>query len=184
MTDWTTVDLNNLLPGEPWTSGKALAVYENPIAITEGATGAPKIVATALAGNRLPAFGANTGWAGLTDLGAVDEIFFAGFVRVVGRAVDPVTFQVRFSNDNGSTWATEQTLYTIPANPTPDTEAGAIAMTIDLVTGVSSIAPPGPISSISNPTLTIPSGGADAIQFRVNGTGHFRLTASITAGKA
>lgn len=42
MTDWTTVDLNNLLPGEPWTSGKALAVYENPIALAEGATGAPR----------------------------------------------------------------------------------------------------------------------------------------------
>jgi hypothetical protein len=43
MTDYTTLDLNSLLPGEPWTSGKALAVYENPIAIAEGAAGAPRL---------------------------------------------------------------------------------------------------------------------------------------------
>ena len=43
MTDYTTLDLNTLLPGEPWTSGKALAVYENPIAIAEGATDAPRL---------------------------------------------------------------------------------------------------------------------------------------------
>jgi len=43
MTDYTDIALSALLPGEPWTSGKALAVYENPIAIAEGAVGAPRI---------------------------------------------------------------------------------------------------------------------------------------------
>jgi hypothetical protein len=43
MTDYTDIALSALLPGEPWTAGKALAVYENPIAIAEGAVGAPRI---------------------------------------------------------------------------------------------------------------------------------------------
>ena len=42
MADWTELDTNGLLPGEPLTSAKALAFFENPVAITEGATGAPR----------------------------------------------------------------------------------------------------------------------------------------------
>jgi len=49
MTDYTDIALSALLPGEPWTSGKALAVYENPIAIAEGAEGAPRVQAAAMA---------------------------------------------------------------------------------------------------------------------------------------
>ena len=37
MADWTELDTDTLLPGEPLTSAKALAFYENPIAIQEGA---------------------------------------------------------------------------------------------------------------------------------------------------
>jgi len=51
MTDFTDIALSALLPGEPWTSGKALAVYENPIAITEGAADAPRVQAAAMAGS-------------------------------------------------------------------------------------------------------------------------------------
>ena len=43
MASWTDQDTDSLLPGEPWTSAKALAAFENPVALAEGATGAPKI---------------------------------------------------------------------------------------------------------------------------------------------
>ena len=52
MADWTDQDTDSLLPGEPWTSAKALAAFENPVALAEGATGAPKI--------QTAAYGANT----------------------------------------------------------------------------------------------------------------------------
>lgn len=48
MASWTDQSTDSLLPGEPWTSAKALAAFENPVAITEGASGAPKIQAEAL----------------------------------------------------------------------------------------------------------------------------------------
>lgn len=48
MADWTTQDPNTLLPGEPWTSAKALAALENPEAIAEGAPGAPRIALKAI----------------------------------------------------------------------------------------------------------------------------------------
>lgn len=41
MASWTDQSTDSLLPGEPWTSAKALAAFENPVAITEGASGAP-----------------------------------------------------------------------------------------------------------------------------------------------
>ena len=43
MADWTDQDPNTLLPGEPWTSAKALAAFENTEAVAEGAPGAPRI---------------------------------------------------------------------------------------------------------------------------------------------
>ena len=45
MADWTDQDINSLLPGEPWTSAKAIASFENPVAIAEGAPDAPIIAA-------------------------------------------------------------------------------------------------------------------------------------------
>ena len=42
MADWTELDTNGLLPGEPFTSAKALAFFENPKAIAEGAADAPR----------------------------------------------------------------------------------------------------------------------------------------------
>ena len=45
MADWTDQDINSLLPGEPWTSAKAIASFENPVAIAEAAPDAPIVVA-------------------------------------------------------------------------------------------------------------------------------------------
>ena len=42
MADWTELDTNTLLPGEPLTSAKALAFFENPKAMAEGADDAPR----------------------------------------------------------------------------------------------------------------------------------------------
>ena len=42
MADWTELDTNGLLPGEPLTSAKALAFFENPVAMAEGAVNAPR----------------------------------------------------------------------------------------------------------------------------------------------
>ena len=47
MASWTDQDTDSLLPGEPWTSAKALAAFENPVALAEGATGTPKILTAA-----------------------------------------------------------------------------------------------------------------------------------------
>ena len=43
MADWTTIPNSSLEPGSPARSIDALALRDNPIAITEGATGAPRV---------------------------------------------------------------------------------------------------------------------------------------------
>lgn len=48
MASWTNQSTSSLLPGEPWTSAKALAAFENPTALAEGASGAPKIQEAAM----------------------------------------------------------------------------------------------------------------------------------------
>ena len=42
MAQYTGPDPNTLLPGDPWTSALAQAAFEDPIAIAEGAPGAPR----------------------------------------------------------------------------------------------------------------------------------------------
>lgn len=43
MADWTTIPNSSLEPGSPARSIDALALRDNPIAITEGAAGAPRV---------------------------------------------------------------------------------------------------------------------------------------------
>ena len=43
MAQWTFIDPNTLLPGDPWTSAKAQAAFENLEAVAEGADGAPRL---------------------------------------------------------------------------------------------------------------------------------------------
>ena len=42
MSQWTFVDPNTLLPGDPWTSAKAQAAFENLEAAIKSAPGAPR----------------------------------------------------------------------------------------------------------------------------------------------
>ena len=48
MAQWTNIDPNTLLPGDPWTSAKAQAAFENVEAVAEGAPGAPRNLITSL----------------------------------------------------------------------------------------------------------------------------------------
>lgn len=48
MAEWTNIATSNLEPGKPARSIDALALRDNPIAIAEGAAGAPKIEDAAL----------------------------------------------------------------------------------------------------------------------------------------
>lgn len=97
MANWTDIDVNSLLPGQPFTSSIALAYEENPRAIAEGATGAPRIAEKIV-----------TGSADAT-ITSVDS--FGGFWVKAGGSFDKIgggagsgTITVSFSTDGGSTF--------------------------------------------------------------------------------
>jgi hypothetical protein len=92
MADWTELDLNSLLPGEPMTSAIALAFEENPRAIAEAAVNAPKIADKSLVGD-----GATVTFSSLDDYSG---IFIWGSDSGSGTA------GITYSDDNGSTFAT------------------------------------------------------------------------------
>ena len=98
MADWTELDTNTLLPGEPLTSAKALAFFENPKAIAEGAPDAPSPYG-GLAAN-LVAGGLGSLVFALSTGG---NVAFGG--TVAGSALRPVGAARSVSGSSGSTLA-------------------------------------------------------------------------------
>lgn len=104
MADWTTIDVNDLLPGEPWTSAKANAVYENVTATAEGAEDAPRVEAAALKSNYLIMPNFNTGTT--YDFTSTNPILYGLFETFPGgesAGSATLTLQYRTSTDGGST---------------------------------------------------------------------------------
>lgn len=72
MAAYTTPNLNDYLPGEPLTSAKALLMVENPIAIAEGATGAPRV--SPKAQGRKPILASGTTPVNISDFSAYEGV--------------------------------------------------------------------------------------------------------------
>ena len=113
MADWTELDTDGLLPGEPLTSAKALAFFENPVAMAEGKVNAPKVVSGAL--NML--VGAGTADASFLNLERVDKVLLDASIIWSSGAGSGVV-QYRTSADNGSTWGSYVT-FTSAASSAP-----------------------------------------------------------------
>ena len=95
MAQWTFVDPNTLLPGDPWTSAKAQAAFENLEAVAEGAAGAPRVEAAGI--NKL-FIGQNEAsenvWFGFNNLDS------RNFLTIDGRLTE-----LRTSTNNGASWS-------------------------------------------------------------------------------
>ncbi len=102
MASWTNQSTSSLLPGEPWTSAKALAAFENPEAIAEGAAGAPIMQASWHPYNKLNVGDANTGRFYNGQLLATVETpnFADGYeYRILGRGINSSTVSSLFVVD-------------------------------------------------------------------------------------
>ena len=115
MADWTELDTNGLLPGEPFTSAKALAFFENPAAMAEGAVNAPKVVSEALNMTTMGA-GATTG------LDRVKSILAIAVASAVSSSASTVTVNATYarSSNNGSSYGPSVTMATAIATGTQD----------------------------------------------------------------
>jgi len=105
MADWTQLDTNGLLPGEPVTSAKALAFFENPIALAEAATDAPKIATKNLSGSG----GGTLRFGGLSTFGGA-RFFLTG----AETSSNGSTLSINSSTPTGDGAA--QSIVAVPAN--------------------------------------------------------------------
>lgn len=113
MAQYTFIDPNTLLPGDPWTSAKAQAAFENPEAIAEGAPGAPRVRGKGLGGIRQAELSATgTTWIEITDLDDYKWIDLK--CSLTHNAVGDLNIQVSLSSNNGGTWAASQLLAGVP----------------------------------------------------------------------
>ena len=100
MADWTELDTDGLLPGEPLTSAKALAFFENPVAMAEGKINAPKIVSEAL---NMFAEQTTTSPTAYTDLGRINKVLIT-CINTHTSGTGNSRAQYRTSTDNGATY--------------------------------------------------------------------------------
>ena len=100
MADWATITDTQVDPDAPLTSGLGYALRDNPIAIAEGSTGAPKI-AKPIYGAR----GATITFTGLDDFSGASARFYNNGATGTGSAVS-----VSFSN-NGTTFYGSTVIY-------------------------------------------------------------------------
>lgn len=109
------------------------ALRDNPIAMAEGASGAPKIVSEALDLFVADAAGTYTG------LGRVDQVMLMAAVSATSTSGTVTsTASYRLSTDGGSTWASSVTIATVSAIGTvesPITNSSAGFKLVSLGTG-------------------------------------------------
>jgi hypothetical protein len=149
-------------PEAPLTSELAKQWRDNPLAIAEGASGAPKIVSKAM-DLFLGSFNFSGTPQGLTGLDGEDGLLiWYGIDNTSGIA--SLTLEVRFSNDNGSTWGSYQSIG--PSQPINSSRNGFAIL--GLKTGLFRSTHNRDSEGLVSRTLTVPS-NCNAFQIRANG---------------
>lgn len=109
MTTYTAIPNSDVDQDSPVTQTLVTLLRDNPIAITEGASGAPKIQSKAL--NMFLGEGVGPH----TDLGDIAKVvvFASMQIRQIGDDNSTCSVQYRLSSDNGSSWGSWVTFKTI-----------------------------------------------------------------------
>lgn len=185
MTAYTTVPNSDIDQDSPVSQPLMQALRDNPLAMFEGASGAPRLARQALGGLFVGDIASTTTtWAGLTGLGAFTEINLQFSSGPAGSSIAAHGVQIRFTSDGGSTWGATQTLIThTPSIQSAQSLIGSA--TINLQTGARSAqalytdvgSTTTTVSSVlSNAALTVP---ANCNGFQIRG-----ILSSTTSAQA
>jgi len=156
MTTWTTIPNSAAGVGGIPSGTTITALRDNPVAIAEGATGAPRVRSKALQ----VALGllTVTGPAGMGFTGLDGESLIRADIASSGGTYNE-TLRARYSNDNGATWGSWQTITTFA-----DVVSYFGVLTLNLQTGAYSVYGFGNANvMIVSGTHTVPS-AANAFQ--------------------
>ena len=160
MADWTELDTNGLLPGEPLTSAKALAFFENPVAMAEGAVNAPrntlKSIERITAGSQLRA---TRSLVAPSDIVVVMELIMLqiGTVRVAVTSNGSGLREIRRRRGGTST--------TLATSTVANVSVDASVIPGDLITGSggSSLSPTITVTFSTNGESLWPAGGTGGV---------------------
>ena len=174
MTTYTTITNAEIDQDSPITQPLLTALRDNPIALAEGAAGAPKVQAAAL--NTFVGSGPGT----ITGLDNYVAINFRGG----GSSSDGgIQATIEFSDDNGSTWSAAET-FLIASIPGGDAGSCNFDTAINLETGAYSTQ--GGVGGANNPhsktgTITLPTGRVNAVRV-VNISGSANIAFNVYGG--
>lgn len=138
MTTYTDTSTLNTDPNDPVSSVLLTALKDNPVAVAEGASGAPKIAAAAMGillfadSDTVTQPDQTTQTAG-ADVTRVDNIVIMarGTASSSGGSDVTGTYEYRLSDDGGSTWGSWQTVLTISTSG-PSTEENSDFSLVDV----------------------------------------------------
>ena len=173
MSIWTTPPWTALVAGKAWTAAKARAAFENLLAFTEAAAGAPRASVLALApgGRKLPVTtGSTAAWVSILDLDSVGEL--GGWLSATQTGGIGGALEVALSSDNGASWAASATIFTSGVTWSNQGLFGC-----NLITGEVSWVVGGVI------TVPLPAGVVNAFRLRVTNAGSHTYQPLIEAGK-
>jgi len=167
MTDYTVIANTQVDPNAPITSELMTALRDNPIAIAEGAVGAPRIASTAI---NVPitfyGVGSSTGdftFFSNLSLGDYALLRYDFVAEETADSTSTSNIEVRMSNNGGSTWSSFVNISGTVNRDAASSGSGYIDMRTGTVRGLWS-------SSLSTFSVdaTILSGGGNALEIRAD----------------
>lgn len=175
MADWKIIPDTDVDPDAPVTSELMYALRDNPVALAEGATGAPRVMGVALdtfiGYNNTPMTQSSpVAFVGLEGIGEVLVSFSADGIDTTSRTH---ALQVSFTNNNGVTWGGWVSLsdYIIPTGATASARGCSYLFTISMNDAIACmlVGSSGPTPVRSGNTVSSISGipiGANGFRFR------------------
>lgn len=130
MTTYTAIPNGDVDQDSPVTQTLVTLLRDNPIAITEGASGAPRVKPVALESGLLGRTTADNDAIDVTGVKNIRINWAIAYNATTGSS----TLSVAFSDDGGSTWGSAQNLFNV--SPVSSLGAsGSAELEIDLETG-------------------------------------------------
>jgi hypothetical protein len=167
MTDYVAPVASKTDPGIGITSEWGKAADNRPLAMFEGATGAPRLQPHALDLYLGDGTWSGTTGAGISGLGTLDGvvIWWGGDN---GGTTNPA--QIRLSADNGTTWGSWQTFSNNVSGGYLTNGFALVGLKSGMIRNAHCpAAVPSAGFNLYSATLTVPSGGANAFQLRGSG---------------
>ena len=134
MADYIGITEAQSNPFAPLTSELVKQLRDNPIAIAEGAEGAPRVLPAALDGFYIGAISGTDSFVGFTNIDS-DRLIRVDFSGLIYSTTFTSSLQARLTSDGGSSWTAAQDISATVSSITDGRAALHGTMFLDMSTG-------------------------------------------------